>query len=141
MEVTTNFCYGLKKINPLFTRENGIWLNKLLQLEIEDYFMMLFFLCIKCTSNEYTKQVVILSSDYDFDLHNQQKGFSFHSDVLLYFSLKLPTGLAFFHDKVLSSYVATNAVSLQGWMDLSVSLVSHDLSLHYEKLWGIHILE
>lgn len=56
---------------------------------------------------------MILSSDYDFD-HNQQKGFSFHSDVLLYFSLKLPTGLAFFHDKVLSSYVATNAVSLQG---------------------------
>lgn len=53
----------LKTRNPLSTRENDIGLNKLLQLGIEDYFMILFFLDTKFTSKEYSKKVVILSPD------------------------------------------------------------------------------
>lgn len=33
----------LKKRNPFSTRQDDTGLNKLLQLEIEDYFMILFF--------------------------------------------------------------------------------------------------
>lgn len=52
----------LKKRNPLSTGENDIGLNKLLQLEIED-FMILFFRYTKYISSEYTKKEVILSPD------------------------------------------------------------------------------
>lgn len=75
----------LKKRNPLSTREIDIGLNKLLQLEIED-FMILYFLYSKCTSNEYPKKVVILSPVMILIFVINKKDFAF---VVIYYFIFL----------------------------------------------------